>query len=139
VKIRIDNFWLAGAPDDPWHSQVANFRINGVRVVQVAQYLRAEAVKVFNRKNRQTTVTFEISRKHKTVQDAEVFILEHGNNIPGQGLVTFQALSSTGLVTERYLEAAVISGDDCSYIGATTRHNYQIVGGVMQKFRTFSL
>lgn len=133
MKVKIDNFWLAGDPADPRKSQVCNFRIDGERVIQVARYTRAEASRMFDRKNRLTTVTFDVARIHADLDDAEKYILEHGEELPGQGLVTFISTSSKGQETLRFMKASCVQSYSCSYIGKSTRHSYQIIGGMMLK------
>ena len=125
MKVKIEKTWLAQGE----HESVAGFRINGQRLTQTAQFLRAEAISVFDRKNHQTTVTFSITRLHESTQDAEVFILEHSTGLKHSGLIAFIAQGSHGRETVRYLQAACITVDDASYIGLSTRHNYTIIGG----------
>lgn len=127
MRVTIGTFVLA----DHDKTSVSNFRINGSRLVQVAELVRAETVQVFGRGNRKTTVTFDVSREHADVRTSETFILGHATNVPESGLITFEAISASGALTRRYLNAAVCSVVDCSYAGVTTVHTYQIIGGKM--------
>lgn len=131
MKIKINNYPLA----DGALEGVSQFKINGQRVSQVAQFLRAAAVRVFNRGNLQTTVTFAITRAHESLMAAELFILEHDLNLPPQGLVTFTAGGAETQETERYLADAMITVSDREYIGVTTIHHYTVVGGELLKIK----
>jgi len=125
MKVKIDNYSLASGNLEG----VSNFRINGQRQAQIGQFLRAEDVKVFNRKNLQTNVSFTVTRLHESLMIAEIFILQHDRDVPAQGLVTFIAGDEGGKQIERYLNAAMIQVSERSFIGVSTMHSYTIIGG----------
>jgi len=129
MKVKINNTWLARGERE----SVADLQINGRRIIQIAQLLRADEIKMFDRKNHQTTVSFSVSRLHSSVQASECFILEHSTGLPGQGLVTFVATDDNGRDVERHLQAACIEIDESRYIGRSTHHTYTVIGGKMLK------
>src|SRR6185312_3821840 len=80
--------------DSPSPVPMVNFRIDGSRNVQEAQFFRANAREFYDRGNRKTEVTFETTRVFGSQLEAESFILMHETQFPGQGLVTFVAGAS---------------------------------------------
>ena len=99
------------------------------RDLQEAPLFRASGVTPIDRKNEKTVVTFQRTRLHASIAAAEQFILEHADAIPRSGKVEF--ISDNSAVT-RFLEPAAISVVESSYLGVTTVHRYQIVGGQMK-------
>lgn len=108
---------------------VSNFRIQSARVAQVAEFVRAAQVQTFDRGNRKTTITFNVSREHTTIRNCEAFLLAHIGQVPNKGLITLQAKETSGAVTERYLKDALCEVVDASYDGVTSFHSYQLIGG----------
>jgi len=118
--------------DSPANIPCANFRVNGTRNIQEAQFFRATARSFYDRGNRQTEVTFETTRLFADQQTAEAFLLMHETMFPGQGLVTFTAGAPGGGTTSRYLVNAVVNSVESRMLGAcATKHTYRITGGAM--------
>src|SRR5882757_3192902 len=67
-------FTLADSPDPV---PMVNFRMNGSRNVQEAQFFRATARSFYDRGNRKTEVTFDVTRVFADQVTAESFILMH--------------------------------------------------------------
>lgn len=123
------SFTLADSPDPV---PMTNFRVNGSRNVQEAQFFRAEAARFYDRGNQKTEVTFDTTRLFGSQVDAESFLLMHETDFPGSGLVIFRAGSGAGQSASRYLQNAVVQIMSSSLLGCTTRHSYRITGGIMQ-------
>lgn len=118
--------------DSPSPVPMTNFRINGSRAVQEAQFFRANARTFYDRGNRRTEITFETTRQFADQVSAESFILLHETQFPGQFLATFMAgRSGGGSTASRYLKNAVVEAVSSSLVGCTTKHSYRITGGVM--------
>jgi hypothetical protein len=118
--------------DSPANIPLQNFRINGTRAIQEAQFFRAATRSFYDRGNRKTEITFETTRLFSDQVSAESFILLHETQFPGQFLATFTAGVSGGSATaSRYLKNAVVESVASSISGCTTRHSYRITGGVM--------
>jgi hypothetical protein len=118
--------------DSPAAIPMKNFRINGSRNIQEAQFFRATARVFYDRGNRKTEVTFETSREFTDRVSAESFILLHATQFPGVFLAAFQAgISGAGATASRYLKNAAVESVSSSLIGCTTMHSYRITGGVM--------
>lgn len=108
------------------------FRVQ--RKIQVAELFRGEEVDTFDRGNRETTVTFEISRTFPTQDAADVYVLQHEDTVPSSGIVTFTAFQANGQKVVRYLaDGKVRVHELVEQIGVTTRHQYTIIGGVIQQ------
>jgi hypothetical protein len=119
-----DPYELAGEDD----TSVGSFRINGSRVLQISEFLRANHVRIRDRKNLRLTISFSVTRKHATVDECEAYVLTHAENVPGSGLVKFTTRSGS---LSRFLDASAIQTVDSSYDGLTSRHSYQMIGGEM--------
>jgi len=108
-----------------------HFRV--LRKIQIADIFRAEEVETFDRGNRETEVTFEISRTFPDQEAADVFILQHETTLPSVGIVTFTAFLPNGQMVVRYLAGGKVRLHELvEQIGVTTRHQYTIVGGTIQ-------
>lgn len=121
-------FTLADSPDPV---PMTNFRINGSRNVQEAQFFRAAERECFDRGNARTEVSFDTTRVFNTQLDAESFVLMHQTQFPAQGLVTFIAGVQGRGTASRYLKNAVVETVSSAVMGCTTRHSYRIAGGTM--------
>jgi hypothetical protein len=108
------------------------FRVQ--RKIQVAEIFRGDEVDTFDRGNRETTVTFEISRTFPTQDAADVYVLQHEDTVPSSGIVTFTAFQANGQKVVRYLaDGKVRVHELVEQIGVTTRHQYTIIGGTIQQ------
>lgn len=118
---------------------MTNFRINGSRNIQEAQFFRAQARSFYDRGNRKTEVSFDVTRLFASQPLAEAFMLMHETQFPsmtqpvGMFLATFVAgISGQPGAATRYLQLAACPQITSAMLGAcTTRHSYQLIGGVM--------
>jgi hypothetical protein len=118
--------------DSPANIPLTNFKINGSRAIQEAQFFRATTRSFYDRGNRKTEITFDTTRLFTSQVAAETFILMHETQFPGQFNVAFMAGISGGSSTaSRYLQNAIVESVASSLTGCTTRHTYKISGGVM--------
>ncbi len=112
---------------------VTRLRFRVDRKIQVAEIFRAAEVLTFDRGNRKTTVTFEVSQTFPDQESADSFVLEQETNLPSTGVVTFTAFKPNGQKVVRYLANGKIQSHELvEQIGATTRYQYTIVGGDIQ-------
>jgi hypothetical protein len=103
------------------------FRKNGRRLLQEEDIFRADAAWQFDRGNRRTVVAFGVSVLFATLEEAEAFVLLHSTELPGQGVVTFEAGTQGATRTM----TGTIVADDVSYVGASVQIQYEIHGRVM--------
>jgi hypothetical protein len=113
---------------------ITRLRFRVRRKLQVAEWFRAQEVETFDRGNRETMVTFEISRTFATQEAADVYVLQHEETVPSAGVVTFTAFQPNGQKVVRYLaDGKVQTHELVEQIGVTTRHQYAIIGGTIQQ------
>lgn len=111
---------------------MTNFRINGSRNIQEAQFFRAVARQFYDRGNRKTEISFDTTRQFTDQVTAESFILMHETQFPGVFLAAFVAgRSGGGSTASRYLKNAAVESVASSLMGCTTHHSYRICGGIM--------
>ncbi|MDB6064946.1 MAG: hypothetical protein JWR26_1154 [Pedosphaera sp.] len=130
---------VAGGPngtfvlvDSPANIQYTNFRINGSRNIQEAQFFRATARQFMDRGNRKTEVTFDATRLFANQVAAESFIFMHETMFPGQFLAAFTAgVAGAGATATKYLKNATVEAVSSSLMGCTGKFSYRITGGVM--------
>jgi hypothetical protein len=112
---------------------VTRLRFSVHRKIQTAEIFRAEEIETFDRGNRETEVTFEVSRTFANQEAADVFILQHETTLPSVGIVTFSAFLPNGQKVVRYLAGGKVRLHALvEQIGVTTRHQYTIIGGNIQ-------
>jgi len=131
MEIKAGTKILMKAGDGDWN--ISGLRIQGNRRIQRAEHLRAPGIKVYDRKNVETTVEFTVSQLHESIEDAELHILEHELDIPNRATVTITAIGLQGQRIRRYLKDAGIPSIDHRLMGRTTFTTYRIVGGEMLK------
>lgn len=125
MKISIGTVELVRGSD--YNEQPYDFVINHVRQIQVANILRAVSAKYYDRGNISTILEFKVSRRHKDVESAQMYIIQH--------LSILSNLSSTLTLTEEpsltsySLVNAVISKTSSFCEGAVSTHFYKITGG----------
>jgi hypothetical protein len=113
---------------------VTRLRFRVHRKLQIAEYFRAPEIETFDRGNRETTVTFEVSQTFPTLEEADVFVLTQEDNIPSAGVVTFTATKPNGQKVLRYLAGGKVQSHELvEQIGVTTRYRYTIIGGMIQQ------
>lgn len=132
MRVKLGGTWITG---DSMRERPRDLRINGARVVQDAQFLRASAGRSFDRSNLKTSVSFAISREHSSIQAAEAFILAHYCELPGSGTLELHAEATTGGVKQYYMTNAVLSVTGGSVNGVSTDHSYEITGGILTTTR----
>ncbi len=103
--------------------------INGQRAIQQGNPLYAESITLYDQKRKTTVISFSVEREHPTIQDAELFILEHETEVPHRGLVTLMAFIGSGRTVERFLKNAVVEQMNGNQRGVRTTHTYTIRGG----------
>lgn len=112
---------------------VADFRFAGQRTIEVVDLIRAADVRIFDRKNRRSTVTFRVSREHDSHAAAEQFIFDHEMACPATGMLTIECITPSGARKYYYIRGVGIEVVEATYKGSTTFHTYNIVGGMITK------
>lgn len=125
MKILLGNFSLAaGGAESP-----EDLRIEGRREVQTVALLRAADSLVLARGNRQLSVSFSVTREHRTYGAAEGFLLAHAATLPTGGTVTFVCEDAHGAQVRYTAQAAAVRSDLGTQRGVTTTHAYLLLCG----------
>lgn len=105
----------------------ANLKIVPERNTQEFDGLRAPSVVAKDRFNLKTTVTFDITRLHDNISDAQNYMLLEQSTIPGSGTIKFYMEDGTIL----YMRNSVLKTNPSHHTGTTTFHSYTIIGGAV--------
>lgn len=125
MKIRINSTWLApGGKESP-----SDLTVNGQRIGEDVPLARALSMRVENRGNAATEITFTVARQHATIATAESFLLMHFGSLPAEGNVTF-LLGELEEETAVVLAGAVLTAVPRRHKGATTITTYTLRGGL---------
>ena len=93
----------------------------------MAEYLRADDVTVFDRKNRKTELSFDVKRQCASENDAAVWAVLLPVTATRSGTVTMNCtVSSVRLLT------AVLETIRVAQVGATVFVSYRITGGKLE-------
>lgn len=101
----------------------------GVDTIQVAPGLRADAVEVFNRGNRQHTLRFQITRNYASLKLCETALLDHPDEVPTTGNVKITTEDASPNV--RYIQNATCHAFAARQIGTSILWQYTITGGAI--------
>jgi len=122
MRILLEKFVLCDHGD---HHQLA---INGQRAVDVQTFLRGAYARPVSRDNLLNTITLSCQREHASYAAAEVFMMNHIENCPAEGVLTMEALKDNGGVIKLYILNAVIQSPNITPKGVRTLHDYTIIG-----------
>jgi len=90
MRISLNNVWLTndGTTDLHLWTDAHDVQLNGVQVVQDAQFLRALAAQPLARGNAVNQVRFTVTRQFSSVAAASAAVLTAFSSLPGSGLGT---------------------------------------------------
>jgi hypothetical protein len=125
MKIKKGSTYIAGVTGDPQKSQASNLSVNGVRLEQIVEKIRANNIDILDRKNVRHTVTWDVTRIHADQNAADAFILDHPSAIMGPGAFTFEFASGSRSTT------GFLNAVSCRQTGLTTRHSYTLICGAI--------
>lgn len=107
-----------------------SLKLGGTAVTQDAARLRAAAIKLYARKNWKTTISFGVSREHRDLKAAELFLFTHMAALAAEGRALAQFRFGEGNGQHFYLVGAVIVDVSENMTGVRTQHTYTIAGGI---------
>ena len=125
MKILIGNIVLAGgveAQESPYDVTVRN-----EREIQIVGVLRGDAAASYDRGNQRTTLSFRVTRRHGSIEDAQKFVLTHAANLGNLSTSVTVVEEPSG--DEYALPNATVAGVQSSSLGSTSTHEYRIIGG----------
>jgi len=126
--IKIGTTILAGEKPT---EQPDGLQINGRRLGQEGNFLRAVQARMFDRGNVKMTVAFSVHRQHADILTAQYFVVKHAADLPGSGTVDISAESEAGAEAHLYLENALLTITGHQQRGVSTIHAYTIEGGLV--------
>ena len=101
-------------------------RIKGYKEVQIASLLNSESVKVLDRGNLRTVVTFQVTCQHETSSEALMYVLSHAAEVTKvHGLATFDLENDCHVF---YLKDASVKHVQSHYEGVNSYHSYELIG-----------
>lgn len=106
-------------------------RINGQRLVQMAEYPRAESAEPIARKNHRTTVTFTVTEEYSDLDVAGAAVIESQAVSKERGVLLIISQGQAGTSANRWITKAVIQGVDAQQRGTAVDKTYTIIGGAM--------
>ena len=124
MKVFFNTIELAGERA----KSVSGFIIRTQNADQIEELFRAPDVKIFERGNKRTTVTFSTHRLHENPEEAATFVMEHTIDLYGKG--TVKLMNARG---NRFLYGATVDLGEGSYNGSTSLFKYTIIGGRISK------
>lgn len=109
-----------------------NLDYDGEADEQVSKFLRGVQAVVRDRGNEYTTISFDITRSHGTIQAAEAFLLNHRTNSVKYGtlILTCDDGSHTN-TTVMYLANAFWKRGRIKPLGMLTTTSYTFTGGLL--------
>lgn len=128
MKIYIDKTVLADDSLGRAGPNVTAFQGSREFNLQVAEYVRADAITIFDRLNVKTEFSFSTSRLYGSNLDAEAGMLGLVQSIPHFGTIMIFA----GGTKRFYIENAGIVITSFNFVGVTTFMSYRVIGGQLQ-------
>lgn len=125
MRIKYADIWLTGNGDDPNWTAAQDVHVNGQRVVQEVQYLRATTLSFIPRGGRSILLEFTVGRQFASHQEAEAFMLSHFQDLPEKGDVEIHLHSNAGedaavaTAVDAVLSAVPIGPRNGIWLGAT--------------------
>ena len=125
--------WLAGNPalNERVHSSVADFRKVSTIDKQEGHFIRAAQVKLWDRQNVKTTLSFSTTRKFGTVPAAEEWMLDHEASYPRTGTLVLESILAGGAIVRRYMGGTVVNPPELSHEGVSVLIRYTAEGGII--------
>lgn len=128
MRITIGNFVLCGGTETNQFPE--QFSVDGSQILDVQQALRAKAVRVVDRGNTTTSISFAVTREHASYLAACAFAMAHHHEIPKSGVVAL--VCQTPGAQTYYLQDGRLQSTRCSpIVGVSTVHAYTLIGGAV--------
>jgi len=128
----IDDYFLADGTLAGGYA-LKGLRLKIQRVFDVVVELDALNPVLFDRNKRKVDITFTVQRVQASIDDADIYILEHDSVVPRIGdiklWVTLGLFPSS--VTALVVNGRLISNELVRQIGSETEHSYHITGSLL--------
>lgn len=101
-------------------------KINGSKDIQIAHFLQSPDIRVYDKGNMQTVITFQNVRRHDSLQAAFFFLFTHaGDLLNAKGDLFIEGSDSFYFK----LPNASMKSMSSSINAVCTHHSYEIIGG----------
>jgi len=130
MRVKINDFVLCDGLTDATQSP-ANLAVTEQRTTQVAKGLRWTSSKTLDRQNKETHISFQVTRRwdqNGGLGAAQKFLINHGQDVPNNGLVEFTFYDKS----KSYLNVTQVQTVEGKHTGTTTIHHYTLIGGQTQ-------
>jgi hypothetical protein len=137
MRIALQNggttYWLAGEPGVSVrvHSPVKDFVLSGDRQLDVANVVRANFTRQFDRLGQVNEVSFGTFRLFDTADEAFLFELDYLDDIPLTGTLLFEIDIPGGGTHTRVMANAIMQRPEMSATGETVELEFTVTGGAI--------
>lgn len=137
MRIGLENggttYWLAGESGvaESVHSSVRDYTLNGDRQLEVANVVRANFTRQFDRGQQANVVEFGTTRTFTTADLCFLYTLDYLDNIPLTGTLIFEVEIPGGGTSTRVMANAVMQRPDFVPIGVSLTLDFTITGGAI--------
>jgi hypothetical protein len=112
-----------------------DLKIKGSKELHIAHFLQASAIRIYDKGNLQTLITFNNIRRHTSIEAALIFLLTHSSELSNAKGDLLLAYSSAITFV---LPNASVKSMESSIRASSTHHIYEIIGGKIQSLITLS-
>ena len=137
MRIGLENggttYWLAGESGVSVrvHSPVKDFVLGGDRQLDVAQIVRADHSRQFDRSGQVNEVSFGTFRRFDSSDEAWLYTLDYLDNVPLTGTLIFEIDTPGGGTSTRIMANAVMQRPNMDATGETVELEYTVTGGAI--------
>lgn len=131
MKITINSIQLCRGESFGEYPQ--DLKIKGSKDLHIAHFLQAPAIRIYDKGNLQTLITFHNIRRHASIEAALIFLLTHSSELSNaKGDLLLEHSSTTRFA----LPNASVKSMESSIRASSTYHAYEIIGGKIQSLST---
>ena len=133
MRISLNSVWLTndGATDLQSWTDAHDVLINGVQVVQDAQFLRAVAAMPLARGNAVNVLQFSVTRQHASVADAAAYVLTAFGAFPSSGTAQIICGASGENLIACSFSAVLQEMPKCTFRGTRSDTTFVLRGGLI--------
>lgn len=133
MRISLNSIWLTndGMSDLQSWTDAHDVELNGVQIVQDAQFLRAQAAQPLARGNEVNQLRFTVTRQHVSVAEAAAYVLTTFSSLPGSGTATIVCGASGEIPLTCTFSAVLEATPKCSFLGTRSDMTFLLRGGLI--------
>jgi hypothetical protein len=133
MRISLNSIWLTndGMSDLQSWTDAHDVELNGVQIVQDAQFLRAQAAQPLARGNEVNQLRFTVTRQHVSVAEAAAYVLTTFSSLPGSGTATIICGASGEIPLTCTFSAVLEAMPKSSFLGTRSDMTFLLRGGLL--------